>query len=90
MGIKGPYYCGPQWWPEFLRRFLSQRFNPCCLQHDTHYEKGPRSYADREFRRCLKCYANDLLRWQVVGAIFYVFVYLLGWMFKKSRRWSNH
>ena len=87
MGIKPPYHCGASWWPTWLQKFLSQRFNDCCREHDEAYRDGPRGVADNMFRKCIFCQAWPFFRWEVIALIYGAAVTLFGWLFKKPRQW---
>jgi len=49
---KTVYYCGPQSWPQWVRKPLSKYYNRACRTHDDHYEKGTlHEEAESEFKQ---------------------------------------
>lgn len=50
-------YCGPSYFPKFIRRFLSNKFNASCKIHDKDYDYSglTRKESDKRFlKNCLK------------------------------------
>jgi len=49
--MESQYRCGPGWFPEWMRRILSVRFNLACAAHDSAYAAGvdSREAIDRKF-----------------------------------------
>lgn len=40
------YYCGPFYFPSFVKKYLSRRFNSSCKIHDQDYKKRDASRKD--------------------------------------------
>ena len=45
---KDNYYCGPQSWPQFIRKVLSKYYNRPCRNHDENYSDTSISFDHSE------------------------------------------
>ena len=88
MEDKPVYHCGPQWWPEWIRKWLSKDGNnECCKDHDSGYVGAARRVTDERFRWCLMCVAFPNFTHEIKNFLMAAGVTVLGWAFKKPRRW---
>ncbi len=80
------YYCGPQWWPKIIRRWLSQKFNAECKLHDDMYEAGfSRAVSDDDFLKGMLHKAGDDKGDKAIAYVYGNAVKLLGWLSKVPR-----
>ena len=82
----GKKYCGPFWFPKWLNKALSSRYNASCKVHDLDYDSGlfRRSEADSRF---LEHMIRQDGKKTILSRIFYLGVRLGGWVsWWKARR----
>lgn len=86
---KDHYYCGPQWWPKFMRRWLSQKFNYECYLHDRDYENPDmsRAQSDYDFLAGMRTKATGDRGDRAIATIYGNTVRAFGWLAKLPRRW---
>ena len=67
-------YCGPEYFPKFIRRFLSNKFNASCKIHDIDYVSGKytRKEADKRFLINMKTQAKSNDLYKVYAYIYYI------------------
>jgi hypothetical protein len=75
------YYCGPFYFPKFLKKWLSKRFNYACYIHDIAYinKDRTRKSIDKEFLQ-LMLRVSSSTKDRVFAHIFYVKVRMFGWI----------
>ena len=74
------YRCGPGFFPEWLRRILSVRFNLACAAHDASYEAGgaPKEAIDRKFLSNMLQLAGWNPFWIMMVYVYYAVARLFG------------
>ena len=80
-------HCGPENMPEFMRKWLSKKFNVACWLHDKHYDdpKTDRFKCDKIFLiNMVKKGEND--RDIAYAIIYYFSVRIFGKFFKKGKK----
>jgi len=68
------YYCGAWWFPEWLSRIASTKFNASCKIHDLDYGapgEFSKDEADQRFLEHMRRQAKDSLVWRNVAYIYY-------------------
>lgn len=77
---KHDYHCGPFWFPEWLKRILSKKFNDACAYHDEQYEKQnlPKDYIDDVWLGMMIDRSGT--KWDLVVAYtFFSIMVIFGW-----------
>lgn len=72
--------CGPGWFPEWLRRVLSTRFNLACAVHDDAYGVGalPREEIDKKFLENMLELAGWNPFWILTAYLYYAVARVFG------------
>lgn len=69
------YYCGPSWryFPDWLRRILSYKFNESCKIHDQDYSSGKltKEEADQKFLENMLKQAEGSSFWTSMAHAYY-------------------
>lgn len=71
------YYCGYEDSPEWIRKFMSSKFNASCKIHDLDYNSDSQYYrekADVRFRDHMLRQAGKNLFWITVAYLYYLAV----------------
>ena len=81
------YRCGPGWFPEWLRRILSVRFNLACAAHDIAYEKDglSKKEADQQFLSNMLELAGRSPFWILMAYVYYAVARAFGHLRYGSR-----
>lgn len=75
------YWCGPFYFPNWLKKWLSKRFNYACCLHDTAYsEKNlDRKTVDKRFlQRMLR--VSQTRKDKIIAHVYYGLVRVFGWI----------
>jgi hypothetical protein len=80
------YYCGPFYFPSFLKKYLSKKYNYQCKIHDALYEEQliSRGFIDKVFLSSMLSIADTKLE-KVTAYCYYIVVRLFGWI-----SWSRY
>ena len=79
--IKHDCHCGPGWFPNWIKRFLSKEFNGACAYHDDEYSKQEicKVEIDDKFLDAMIQMSGN--RRKLFRAFsFYFFVRMFGWI----------
>lgn len=82
------YNCGPQAFPEWIRKIFSLRFNQSCKMHDKNYNirtKLTKEEADNKFLKNMKRQAMGSIFWTIIAYFFYFLVKYTGDRYYKGR-----
>jgi len=81
-------YCGPEYFPKFLRRFLSNKFNASCKIHDIDYDKSgfSRKESDKRFLKNMKHQAGSNIMYKMFAYAYYLGVRIGGIFSYKERK----
>ena len=81
-------YCGPEYFPKFLRKFLSNKFNASCKIHDIDYNRSglSRKEADKRFLKNMKKQSKSNEMYKVFAYLYYWGVRLGGIFSYKEKK----
>ena len=74
------YCCGPDYLPDWLRKYLSKKFDIACLWHDYHYETKEKSRRESDDYFLEQMISLSKTRWdRIIAYTFYYICRLFGW-----------